>query len=117
VVGTDGVYSRGLTLVFFGGPDGLPPAPSQAIERPGDEDYWHFGSKASSAGDIDADGFSDLVLGMKAFGIQTNGTGIGHWVFGYRGSPTGAIPAPRCATRSTAKGETRSATRSRTQGT
>jgi hypothetical protein len=71
--------------VYFGGPSGLPPEPSQTITPPG-----RYGLGIFCPGDVDGDGYSDLVVSFSGDSDSTISTAI---VMGRAlvmpGSPTG----------------------------
>jgi hypothetical protein len=89
IVGANAVSSnRGAAYIFLGSAIGLPASPSTSLfdiaNAPGD----NFGSSVASAGDVDGDGFSDIIVG--AYGVLTN-TGAAYI---FQGSNTGLSVSP-----------------------
>jgi hypothetical protein len=58
----------GAVLVFFGSASGLPSSPSQTIYGPNTGYYVEFGAALAPAGDINADGYGDLLVGAPGYG-------------------------------------------------
>ncbi|MBK6811060.1 MAG: FG-GAP repeat protein [Sandaracinaceae bacterium] len=75
-----GADRQGRAYVFLGGPSGVGPGPQTDIPNPDGTDAY-FGTHVG-AGDVDGDGFSDLIVGSLP------GTRAGR-VHVYRGSGTG----------------------------
>ena len=82
VIGAPGAFSgAGRAYVFMGGPAGLSTMPALTLNiGPGAQ----FGAAVSTAGDVDHDGFSDVII---------SGPGAGQ-VRLYRGSAAGLIATP-----------------------
>ncbi|HMQ75146.1 MAG TPA: FG-GAP-like repeat-containing protein [Flavobacteriales bacterium] len=70
-----------LVHVFHGSPTGLGPAPAWTDGSPSPGDF--FGVTATSAGDVNGDGYSDMIIANCNQGV---------WL--YLGRPSGFIPAP-----------------------
>jgi hypothetical protein len=85
----NGQTDEGKVYVYHGSATGMPPAPSWTAE--GNQAFSKFGSALTSAGDVDRDGFSDVVVG--AYGYDNGQTDEGR-VFLYRGSASGLLVAP-----------------------
>lgn len=77
--------SEGRALLFLGSSNGLSNTSSWAAE--GQQASAYFGFSISGIGDIDGDGFDDVVLG--AFGYDDNGLTNSGAAFLYRGTSTG----------------------------
>jgi hypothetical protein len=81
----NGSYS-GASYVVFGKTDGTAVEPSDIAAGSGGFvingilEYDYAGSSVSSAGDVNGDGFDDLIVGAK--GAGTNGSGASYVVFG-----------------------------------
>jgi len=86
---TNGETMEGGALVFLGSSGGL--APSAAWSAEGDQPFAFFGQSVASAGDVNGDGFDDVIVGAYAF---TNDQLREGRVFVYLGSPTGLAPTP-----------------------
>lgn len=81
-IGAPSVSSEdGAVYVYLGGPSGLDATPQILVGPIGAGD--RFGKEVASAGDVDGDGFADLVVGVE---LANGGDGA---VYVYRGSPTG----------------------------
>ncbi|MBX2972509.1 MAG: FG-GAP repeat protein [Flavobacteriales bacterium] len=78
--------NRGAAFVFHGSPAGLSPAPNWAAYGASDGD--EFGSSVSYAGDVNGDGYSDVIIGAYKKGAAMQG---GAYV--YLGSPAGGLGA------------------------
>lgn len=70
----------GAAYVFYGSPSGIPASPN--VTMIGTQNQGQLGCSVSSAGDVNGDGFSDLIIGARNF---TTAGGA----FIYHGSPTG----------------------------
>jgi len=77
------IWGPSCAYIYSGGPDGLPSLPTTVLLPPAGVDSGAFGEFISSAGDINGDGFADLVVG----------TGARAYV--YFGSPSGLTDAAR----------------------
>src|SRR5262245_17016917 len=79
---TAGGSDAGRVYVFFGSSSGPALSPSQTFDGTGANS--HFGFSVATAGDIDADGFADVLIGAP--GMAGQGA-----VFLYRGSVNGLV--------------------------
>lgn len=61
-----GASTYGRAYTFFGGPAGLPAAPSQTFDPPLASAYYFFGYYGGSAGDVNGDGIGDAVIASYA---------------------------------------------------
>lgn len=85
----NGQTNEGRVFVYYGSPTGLPSAPSWTAE--GDQDKAHFGMAAASAGDVNKDGYADVIVG--AYHYDNGETDEGK-AFLYYGGPTGLSSTP-----------------------
>lgn len=83
----------GRAYVYFGSANGLQTDPGWSEGFPGAHDGAMFGVRVGGAGDVDADGFDDILIG----GGTVPEAGTDHGVnlnFLFRGQATGASTAP-----------------------
>ena len=80
-----GFQNRGAVFVFHGGPSGLAATPAQTWIGPAESGY--FGSSISTAGDVNGDGYADVVVGAPQvdLGFVNNGA-----AYVYLGAAAGA---------------------------
>jgi hypothetical protein len=92
IVGADAdtIGGAGRASVYLGSPVGL--AASPVWTAPGDQNGALFGVSVASAGDVNGDGYFDVIVGAEAY---TNGQSSEGRATLYLGSPAGpsAIPA------------------------
>jgi hypothetical protein len=93
VVGAPGFGSgeagEGRAFLYLGSANGLSPTASWTAES--NQAGSRFGSSVASAGDVNGDGFSDVVVGAPTF---DNGNTDNGQAFLYLGSEIGLNPAP-----------------------
>src|SRR5207245_1145792 len=77
---SNGESYEGRALVYLGSASGLGATPAWAVES--NRSFLDFGGIVGSAGDVNRDGFGDVVVGAPGGFSQPN-------VFVYLGSPTG----------------------------
>ncbi len=77
--------STGGAYVYFGGPAGLSPTPNWEHHLATTAN-WNYGYAVSTAGDFNADGYSDILVGAN---LLTNGEAAEGGAYAYCGSPTG----------------------------
>lgn len=89
-----GGNNYGAAFVYFGSPTGLMPTPGWSAfgEVAGDE----FGISASTAGDVNGDGYSDVVVGAYRHNVGANNQAGRTYV--YHGQPTAAALGAVAAT-------------------
>jgi hypothetical protein len=85
---TNGESQEGRAFVYHGSLSGLSPAPNWTAES--NQAHSAFGCSVGTAGDVNGDGFSDVIVGASAYSNVTN-TGR---AFVYHGSPSGLGLAP-----------------------
>jgi hypothetical protein len=88
VVGASGAKKdAGRVYVYAGSPAGLSAAPSWTLTGPAGENGY-FGTSVASAGDVNGDGYADLIVG--AYGVST----FAGAAYVYLGGPTGLAKKP-----------------------
>ncbi|SEI66352.1 FG-GAP repeat-containing protein [Dyadobacter sp. SG02] len=84
----NGQDGEGAAFLYYGSPNGLNPVPT-VLES--NQSHAELGYSVASAGDINADGFSDIALGAPFYDKGQANEGV---VFVYFGSPKGVKPNP-----------------------
>ncbi|MBS1582926.1 MAG: FG-GAP repeat protein [Bacteroidetes bacterium] len=79
----------GRAYIYHGSPTGLSAAAASTIDGTSPDSYGNAGISVCSAGDIDGDGFSDVVVGASGYSNSFSRAGAASI---HRGSPTG-IPS------------------------
>jgi hypothetical protein len=77
----------GAVLVFYGSVNGLPSAPDQILL--GHQEGGLFGGSVSSAGDVNGDGYADIIVGAPRYTRDYTWEGA---AFSFLGSINGLIP-------------------------
>jgi hypothetical protein len=75
---------EGRAYVYHGGPSGLSVSPDWTAES--NQDYAWFGRSVATAGDVDGDGYSDVIVGSPWY---NNGQTHEGRAYVYHGAPTG----------------------------
>lgn len=81
----------GKAYAWLGSPEGLPETPSWTATIP--ERGSNYGRAVSTAGDVNGDGFDDVLVGARHYDGSPNGRGQGA-AFLYYGSATGLSSTP-----------------------
>jgi hypothetical protein len=87
---SNGESGEGRTFVYLGSASGLATSPVWTQEP--NQAGARFGHAVASAGDVNADGFSDIIVGAI---FRSTVTHPGGEAYVYLGSPTGPSTAPR----------------------
>ncbi len=74
--------NEGAVYLFLGSPNGIDSIPSTVIES--NVSSMEFGKSVASAGDVNGDGYGDIIVGTTNWDSS----------FIYLGSPTGIVPNP-----------------------
>jgi uncharacterized protein (TIGR03382 family) len=85
----DGEVFEGVAYVFLGSSTGLAPVPSWTADA--DETYANFGFSVAAAGDVNGDGFDDVIVGAPVEDDLVTDEGQAHV---YLGSATGLATLP-----------------------
>lgn len=81
---------EGNVFVYFGGPAGVANMPDVTLDNPVDQATASFGVAIAALGDLDGDGFDDLIVGAYQQQVLTNGEGAAYAFFGGSGwAPAG----------------------------
>ena len=62
------IWSEGAAFVYYGSATGIAETPSVELANPDPSLFYAFGGQIESAGDLNADGFCDLVVSVVADG-------------------------------------------------
>ena len=94
----------GAVLIFYGSAAGLASAPDQIIYGPTSTGYYYkFGAAVSPAGDVNGDGFGDLLVGSPGYSLDggvfvylgsaggLQSTYVWSWNIDYPGSDVGVL--------------------------
>jgi FG-GAP repeat/FlgD Ig-like domain/FG-GAP-like repeat len=85
----NGQTYEGRAFVYLGSPAGLGTSPAWTAE--GDQESAGFGISVGTAGDVNGDGFSDVIVGAPGYDNDQNGDGR---AYVYLGSPAGLAISP-----------------------
>lgn len=88
---SSGEFEEGGAFVYYGGPNGIGTVPDVILES--NQDSAYFGHSAAHAGDVNGDGFSDLIVGAIYWESDPSERDEGA-VFVYYGSATGISNTP-----------------------
>jgi len=84
-----GQLNEGRVYAYHGSASGLPASPSWTVES--NEPFAHMGFRVSTAGDVNGDGFSDVIVGAP---LSTNAEFLEGRAFAYHGSASGLASSP-----------------------
>lgn len=82
-----GAFREGAAYLYLGSTSGLGSSP--AWTGRGGAEPANFGASVSSAGDVNGDGYADVIIGANQYGSNSEGG-----VFVWYGSPAGLTPGP-----------------------
>jgi len=82
---------RGAVHIYLGSPEGILAVPHARLEAPIAKDHDRFGTAVAGVGDIDGDGYGELVIGAPGKDQHTEDGGL---AFVYRGSAAGIVREP-----------------------
>ncbi|HOX42377.1 MAG TPA: VCBS repeat-containing protein [Myxococcota bacterium] len=85
---------EGGAYLFHGSAAGLSSAPAAVLDNPADQAEAYFGLSVSSAGDVNGDGYADVLVGAKGQADPESGEGS---AFVYYGAAGGLSPSPDVA--------------------
>jgi hypothetical protein len=85
----NGQTDEGRAYVYHGSPTGLSLTPNWTAES--NQAFSYFGSSVGTAGDVNADGYDDVIVGAEGF---THGQGAEGRAFVYLGSASGLSTTP-----------------------
>ncbi|HOX27093.1 MAG TPA: FG-GAP-like repeat-containing protein [Candidatus Krumholzibacteria bacterium] len=84
-----GQQDEGRAFVYLGSPDGLAITPAWTAES--DQVYAYFGCSVATAGDVNGDGYSDVIVGAQTYDSGQEDEGA---AFVYMGSAAGLATSP-----------------------
>jgi FG-GAP repeat protein/VCBS repeat protein len=88
----NGQTDEGKALLFLGSASGLATSPAWMAE--GNLDGISFGGSVASAGDVNGDGYSDVIIGASGFGPENTAVVGSGSAYVYLGSPVGLAATP-----------------------
>ena len=86
---SNGEENEGAVFVYYGSPSGLDTSPSWIME--GNQAHAFFGASVSTAGDVNKDGYADVVVGASYYDEGETNEGK---IFVYLGSASGLAKTP-----------------------
>ncbi len=86
---SSGQMGEGRAIVYHGGPSGLMAVPAWTTQS--DQEAAHLGYSVGTAGDVNADGYADVIVGAPGYTAGQDSEG---WAAVYHGSATGLATDP-----------------------
>ena len=86
-----GANGEGNLFLYYGTATGVPTTPTVTLDSPANQAFARFGASIGGGGDIDADGFADLVTGAQYEDGAAPSSGR---VYVFRGGATGLAMSP-----------------------
>ena len=83
--------NAGRAYIYYGSASGLPATPSLTIDGDDEMPWTGFGESVDSAGDVDNDGYDDVIIGWPGDTLPVAGAGIAYI---YPGSSEGLVITP-----------------------
>ena len=83
---------RGRAYLYLGSASGLAVSPAWMVS--GDEDYAEFGSSVATAGDVNGDGYADVIVGADRHDAGAGGDADRGRAYLYLGSVSGLAVSP-----------------------
>ncbi len=86
--------NEGTVFIFHGSNTGIGSTPNRTLDSPSDQAGCAFGYSVASAGDVNGDGYADVVVGAPTCDNGESDEGV---IFIYHGSNTGLGTTPNLA--------------------
>jgi hypothetical protein len=87
---TTALTDTGMAFVYYGGPSGIV-TDTVWTANPTNQAHARFGSSASTAGDVNGDGYADVIIAANGYDGEETNEGA---AFVYHGGPTGLATTP-----------------------
>ncbi len=87
------VFNDGRVWIYYGSSNGIGTI-SPTVLSPTNQEKSYFGWSAASAGDVNNDGYADIVVGAPGYDIKVGQDYDQGRVYVFHGSPTGINPTP-----------------------
>jgi len=88
---TSGAIKEGNVFVYYGSAAGIPTNPSVTLDNPANQDNGKFGNSVASAGDVNGDGYAEVIVGAPNQDTSAKDEGN---AFIYYGSAAGISVTP-----------------------